>query len=154
MRTADGGPQCECGEYVKHGLVRGVAMVVKNALKNRLPVWEKGGDIQQLGGEFVMGPGYVIAHLVFFSSCLTTTYRLQCSYAHRMHTTRSHAAVLTVLEAAGVRVREKVYMQRASMTSSAVSVTDEDSWMAKRAKSLASLRSKKEQRRYGSHLGV
>lgn len=59
MRTTDGGPSNECGEYVKRGLVGGIAMVLKNAVKSRLPVWEKGGDIKQLGGEFVLGPGFV-----------------------------------------------------------------------------------------------
>jgi hypothetical protein len=45
------------GEYVKHGLVGGIAMVIMRALKVGMPVWEKGGDINQLGGEFVFGPG-------------------------------------------------------------------------------------------------
>lgn len=47
--------------YVKHGLVGGIAMVVVRALKVGMPVWEKGGDIGQLGGEFIFGPGYVEA---------------------------------------------------------------------------------------------
>jgi hypothetical protein len=47
----------EPGEYVKHSLVGGIAMVVMRAFKVRMPVWEKGGDINQLGGEFVFGPG-------------------------------------------------------------------------------------------------
>ena len=45
------------GDYVKHGLVGGIAMVVVRAFKVGMPVWEKGGDIGQLGGEFVFGPG-------------------------------------------------------------------------------------------------
>jgi hypothetical protein len=45
------------GGYVQHGLVGGIAMVVRRALKAAMPVWEKGGDIAQLGGEFVFGPG-------------------------------------------------------------------------------------------------
>ena len=45
------------GGYVQHGLVGGIAMVVGRALKAGMPVWEKGGDINQLGGEFVFGPG-------------------------------------------------------------------------------------------------
>lgn len=69
-----------------------------------------------------------------------------------MHTTRSHAAVLAVLEAAGVRLREKLVMKRESMNSSVISVVDEDSWMAKRSKALANLRTRKDQRRYGAHL--
>ena len=45
------------GEYVKHGLMGGIAMVVMRAFKVGMPVWEKGGDVNQLGGEFVFGPG-------------------------------------------------------------------------------------------------
>ena len=45
------------GGYVKHSLMGGIAMVVVRALKVGMPVWEKGGDIDQLGGEFVLGPG-------------------------------------------------------------------------------------------------
>jgi hypothetical protein len=54
---------CSDGEYVKHGLMGGIAMVFVRALKVGMPVWEKGGDLHQLGGEFVFGPGYV---LVFY----------------------------------------------------------------------------------------
>ncbi|KAF5326877.1 hypothetical protein D9619_004371 [Psilocybe cf. subviscida] len=74
------------GGYVKHGLVGGIAMVVVRALKVGMPVWEKGGDIAQLGGEFVFGPG------------------LTCSFAHRMQTTKGHAPIEIVLEAAGIEV--------------------------------------------------
>jgi hypothetical protein len=73
--------------------------------------------------------------------------RLTCSYAHRMHTRRSHAPAMTLLEAAGLNVREKVHVHR-KLPSSA-SVADEESWMATRAKGLASLRKRKEIRRYG-----
>jgi hypothetical protein len=45
------------GGYVKHGLMGGIAMVVVRAIKVGMPVWEKGGDIGQLGGEFIFGPG-------------------------------------------------------------------------------------------------
>jgi AhpC/TSA antioxidant enzyme len=45
------------GGYVQRGLVGGIAMVVGRALKAGMPVWGKGGDIAQLGGEFVFGPG-------------------------------------------------------------------------------------------------
>lgn len=45
------------GGYVKHSLMGGIAMVVMRALKVCMPVWEKGGDIDQLGGEFIFGPG-------------------------------------------------------------------------------------------------
>jgi len=45
------------GDYVKHGLIGGIAMVIVRAFKVGMPVWGKGGDIGQLGGEFVFGPG-------------------------------------------------------------------------------------------------
>lgn len=45
------------GGYARHGLVTGIAMVVGRAIKAGMPVWENGGDIRQLGGEFVLGPG-------------------------------------------------------------------------------------------------
>ena len=47
------------GSYVRHGSVSGLAMVVAHALRVGMPVWERGGDATQLGGEFVLGPGYV-----------------------------------------------------------------------------------------------
>ncbi|KAF8896123.1 hypothetical protein BD779DRAFT_563437 [Infundibulicybe gibba] len=74
------------GGYVKHGLMGGIAMVVVRALRVAMPVWEKGGDINQLGGEFVFGPG------------------LKCTYAHRMQSTKGHVPILDVVKAAGVDV--------------------------------------------------
>lgn len=53
VRTKSGG-------YVRHGLMGGIAMVFVRALKVGMPVWEKGGDLNQLGGEFVLGPGLVL----------------------------------------------------------------------------------------------
>ena len=52
-----GGAAQRTGGYVRHGLVGGIARVVVRALRVGMPVWEKGGDIGQLGGEFVLGPG-------------------------------------------------------------------------------------------------
>lgn len=57
LRSTNPGPDHERGEYVKHGIIGGIAMVVRNALRVGMPVWEKGGDVAQLGGEFVLGPG-------------------------------------------------------------------------------------------------
>ncbi|KZP07824.1 hypothetical protein FIBSPDRAFT_762321, partial [Athelia psychrophila] len=85
LRTLDGGKEEEKGAYVKHGAVGGIAMVVGHAAKARVPVWNPGGDITQLGGEFVLGPG-----------------RYECTYAHRMRNTRAHADIGEVLRAAGV----------------------------------------------------
>ncbi|KDR78953.1 hypothetical protein GALMADRAFT_33093, partial [Galerina marginata CBS 339.88] len=72
------------GGYVKHGLMGGIAMVIVRAIKVGMPVWEKGGDIGQLGGEFIFGPG------------------LTCSFAHRMQNTKGHAPIEDVLAAAGI----------------------------------------------------
>jgi hypothetical protein len=69
LRTINRGPDCERGEYIQHGTVRGIAIVVGRAAKVRMPIWENGGDIRQLGGEFVLGPEYVF--FIFVS--LTTT---------------------------------------------------------------------------------
>jgi hypothetical protein len=52
------------GSYVRHGSVSGLAMVVAHALRVGMPVWERGGDAAQLGGEFVLGPGYVHSVLI------------------------------------------------------------------------------------------
>ena len=57
LRTNDPGPDAEKGEYIRHGFIGGIAMVVRNALRVGMPVWERGGDATQLGGEFVLGPG-------------------------------------------------------------------------------------------------
>ncbi|EKM78628.1 hypothetical protein AGABI1DRAFT_114245 [Agaricus bisporus var. burnettii JB137-S8] len=75
---------CSSGGYVKHGLMGGIAMVFVRALKVGMPVWEKGGDLHQLGGEFVFGPG------------------LTCAYAHRMQHTKGHAPFEDALRAAGI----------------------------------------------------
>ncbi|KAH9954032.1 hypothetical protein BC827DRAFT_1144861 [Russula dissimulans] len=77
------------GSYVRHGAVSGLAMVVAHALRVGMPVWERGGDASQLGGEFVLGPG------------------LSCTYAHRMQSTAGHAPIVDVLAAAGVRAARR-----------------------------------------------
>ncbi|CAE6427898.1 unnamed protein product [Rhizoctonia solani] len=81
LRTNDGGSEQEKGSYVKHGTFTGTMMVLKRALKMPLA---NAGDIKQLGGEFILGPG------------------LNCSFASRMHTTRSHTPIRDLLQAAGV----------------------------------------------------
>ncbi|KAK0205037.1 hypothetical protein DFS33DRAFT_1382934 [Desarmillaria ectypa] len=72
--------------YVKRGALGGIAMVVFRALKVGMPMWEKGGESAQLGGEFVLGPG------------------MTCTWAHRMQTREGHVPVADVLEAAGFPV--------------------------------------------------
>ncbi|KAI9463190.1 AhpC/TSA antioxidant enzyme-domain-containing protein [Lactarius psammicola] len=77
------------GSYVRHGVMSGLAMIVAHALRVGMPVWERGGDAAQLGGEFVLGPG------------------LSCTYAHRMQSTSGHAPIVDVLAAAGLPKKDK-----------------------------------------------
>ncbi|KAH7106209.1 hypothetical protein BKA62DRAFT_286677 [Auriculariales sp. MPI-PUGE-AT-0066] len=87
-RATDTGPDPTTrSDYVRHGYWPGIGMVVKNAIKFRMPLTANGGDVKQLGGEFVLGPG------------------LACSFARRMETTRSHTNVDVLLRAAGVEPR-------------------------------------------------
>lgn len=57
LQTLDTGPEKQKGGYVKHGAVLGTLGVVKRALANGMPVTKNGGNLSQLGGEFVLGPG-------------------------------------------------------------------------------------------------
>lgn len=84
-RTTDGGAEAEKGDYVVHGAFGGIGMVLKNALK--MPIGQA-GDIKQLGGEFLFGPG------------------IRADYCHRMPTTRGHTAVKQLLKLAHVEVGE------------------------------------------------
>ncbi|KAF7374490.1 hypothetical protein MSAN_00333400 [Mycena sanguinolenta] len=94
-------PHAAPASYVTHGIVSGIGAVLLRALRTGMPVWERGGDIKLLGGEFVFecGPGNSSA-----SSTDASTPELRCTYAHRMQTMRGHASVARVLAAAGVRV--------------------------------------------------
>jgi hypothetical protein len=47
------------GEYIRHGTVFGLGIVMAKAVKVNMPVWRGTGSIEQLGGEFILGPGYV-----------------------------------------------------------------------------------------------
>ncbi|KAI0671395.1 hypothetical protein C8Q78DRAFT_972604 [Trametes maxima] len=125
LRTSDTGPDHEKGEYIRHGPIGGLAMVVRNALRVGMPVWEKGGSSTQLGGEFVFGPG------------------LNCSYAHRMTNTRSHAPILEVLMSAG----HHFSIPTATNGAPTLSPEEEEAWMEERRRSLARMRAKREKRR-------
>lgn len=59
--TTDGGKEEEKGDYVQHGPIGGIGMVLKNALKMPLG---NAGDIKQLGGEFLLGPGCVTVSML------------------------------------------------------------------------------------------
>ncbi|KAI0360229.1 hypothetical protein OH77DRAFT_1394408 [Trametes cingulata] len=125
LRTNDPGPDSEKGDYIRHGVIGGIAMVVRNALRVGMPVWEKGGDATQLGGEFVFGPG------------------LNCSFAHRMTTTRAHAPVLDVLMGAGYHFS----IPTAPDGTHSLSPEEEEAWMEERRRSLARMRARREKRR-------
>ena len=80
-RTTDSGAQEDKGDYVVHGSVSGIGMVLKNALK--MPLGNP-GDMKQLGGEFLLGPG------------------VRSDYCHRMSTTRGHTSIRKLLRLANV----------------------------------------------------
>ncbi|KAF8895935.1 hypothetical protein CPB85DRAFT_1229681 [Mucidula mucida] len=101
--------------YVRRGTLGGIAMVVLRALRVGMPVWEKGGEIGQLGGEFVLGPG------------------MTCHWAHRMQTVKGHAPVPDVLAAAGVSIQQPVApmsraKRRESMAPTGFGVRTSVSW--------------------------
>ncbi|KAI0822547.1 hypothetical protein BC628DRAFT_1327234 [Trametes gibbosa] len=125
LRTSDPGPDSEKGSYVRHGPIGGLAMVVRNALRVGMPVWERGGDATQLGGEFVFGPG------------------LNCLYAHRMINTRSHASILDVLMGGGFHFS----IPSAPDGAPTLSPEEEEAWMEDRRRSLARMRARREKRR-------
>lgn len=59
LKTSDGGTEEHKGNYVKHGTLRGTLAVIGRALFTMSPsvMVKKGGDVKQLGGEFILGPG-------------------------------------------------------------------------------------------------
>ncbi|KAG9040389.1 hypothetical protein FS837_000716 [Tulasnella sp. UAMH 9824] len=93
LKTTDGGPEERKGGYVKHGTFMGTLNVIGRALMSMAPnvLVKKGGDIKQLGGEFILGPG------------------LRCRFAHRMSTTRNHAPIREVAINAGVQLSQSKF---------------------------------------------
>lgn len=148
LKSLDSGPAAEQGHYVKSGVFGGIRRTLKDAVTMKLPVFEKGGDLSQLGGEFILGPKYGLYFLSRTSlahpDCLFSQH---CYYAHRMKNTRSHAPILNIVAASGLQPvnlsgkREK----RSSLNSA----TDEDAWMTKRRRSLLRMRKKRQSRRLG-----
>ncbi|KAF7336915.1 hypothetical protein MVEN_02127800 [Mycena venus] len=90
--------------YVTHGTVSGVGAVLLRALRAGMPVWERGGDVGLLGGEFVFEVGSTTSN----DTTPSSSPSLRCTYAHRMQTPRGHASVSRVLAAAGVHVPPEV----------------------------------------------
>ena len=57
LKSMDPGTVSERGHYVKTTAFEGIRRSLKDAMASRLPVFEKAGDVAQLGGEFILGPG-------------------------------------------------------------------------------------------------
>jgi hypothetical protein len=138
MKSVEPKAEKRRSSYVRHSRAGGIAMVIANALRVGMPVWEKAGDVTQLGGEFVLGPG------------------MTASYAHRMRTRSSHAPIVRVLTAAGVHVYLRSEKPKPVASSSdpagrasIVLEVDEEQWMEERRRSLARIRERKQARRLG-----
>ncbi|KAF7315440.1 Peptidase A1 domain-containing protein [Mycena indigotica] len=130
LQTLEKGPK---SSYVRHGTLSGIGMVVANAVKVGMPVWKAGGEISQLGGEFILGPG------------------LTCSWAHRMKYTRNHAPILKVIEAAGIDMLSHPNRVESPTDSFlGMSEAEEVKWINSRRKMLKNLRNKKLLRRGGA----
>lgn len=153
LRTTDPGPDSECGYYVgnttattHNGGPFGFGHSLSR-LRHKLatfPLFERAGDPNQLGGEFVLGPDPARPGSEV------------CTFAHRMRNTRAHAPVLDVISASGVytagarRIRNYGSLQgRRGGHSNRESMEDEDAWMARRRRSLMRLRRKRQCRRAG-----
>ncbi|KAL4066937.1 AhpC/TSA antioxidant enzyme-domain-containing protein [Scleroderma yunnanense] len=124
--------QIKRGSYVRHGNMSGLAMVVANAVRVGMPIWEKGGDPAQLGGEFVFGPGMTV------------------SFAHRMPNAGCHAPIQRVLAAAGVGLScEKPLPIPGPVRQTSAYERNDEQWMEERRMSLARIRERKIARRKG-----
>ncbi|THH08582.1 hypothetical protein EW145_g2610 [Phellinidium pouzarii] len=142
LKKTNPGPNSERGHYITNGN-SGIGMLRRtlvNAVSQRLvlPLFERGGDGAQLGGEFVLGPG------------------VTCAFGHRMRHTRGHAPILDVVTASGVQTpslrrthRMILQRQEQGLGGQDVSMYDEDAWMAQRRRSLARLKRKRQNRRAG-----
>ncbi|KAG8894958.1 hypothetical protein FRC01_012655 [Tulasnella sp. 417] len=111
LKSTDGGPEQRKGGYIKHGTIMGTLSVIGRALMSMAPsvLVKRGGDIKQLGGEFILGPG------------------LRCRFAHRMSTTRDHAPIRDVAISAGVQLNQSLKPFKLSRTPS-----QEEEWTARR----------------------
>ncbi|KAK0546180.1 hypothetical protein OC846_005381 [Tilletia horrida] len=87
LRTNDAGPACAKPDYAKSGMTKAIVVAIKKGLFD-MPL-RAPGDMKLLGGEFILGPG------------------LQCSFVHRMVTTRGHLDIPRVLAQAGIEVTPK-----------------------------------------------
>lgn len=86
LRTWDAGKERDRGAYIQHSLGASAIASIKSGVK--LPL-RPPGDQQQLGGEFILGPG------------------LKVEFCHRMKTTRGHAEIEEVLASVGINLEEE-----------------------------------------------
>ncbi|ESK88435.1 hypothetical protein Moror_14709 [Moniliophthora roreri MCA 2997] len=124
IRSLEKGPRAA---YVRHGTASGIGMIVANAAKVGMPIWKKGGDTSQLGGEFVLGPG------------------LQCCFAHRMRYTRDHLPILKLVKEAGIDMTAKLKLQKVSIH--VMTPEDEEDWMVERKMEFNAMMERKRKRR-------
>ncbi|KAJ7594020.1 hypothetical protein C8J56DRAFT_776337 [Mycena floridula] len=126
-KSLEPGPR---GSYIRHGMISGVGMVVGNAVKSGMPLLKNAGEISQLGGEFILGPG------------------LQASFAHRMRYTRDHIPILDVVSHAGVDMHASLeeLTARTGKTFLGMTLAQEGSWMVKKRKQLDRLVGKKQRK--------
>lgn len=81
--------------YTKHGLTTNTLISLKRNLAMPL---KNPGDLNGLGGEFVLGPG-----------------KTDCAFAHRMKNTRDHAELVDILKAIGMTAPKQLQLQPESV---------------------------------------
>lgn len=77
--------------YTKHGVAVNTLISLK---RNTAMPLKNPGDLNGLGGEFVVGPG-----------------ETECVYAHRMKTTRDHAELVDILKAIGTSPPQQLHVK-------------------------------------------
>jgi len=122
-RTPNSGAESGKCTYVRRGTLGSIGMALKNALK--MPIG-KPGDLGQLGGEFLLGPG------------------IRAEYAHRMSTTRGHTSIKSLLQLANVDISPMPTNLRLFLD-----VDAEEQWMCTRQKEWDDMLRWKELRRWG-----
>ncbi|KAJ7081800.1 hypothetical protein B0H15DRAFT_932805 [Mycena belliarum] len=115
-------PHAAPESYVAHRTLAGVGAVLLRALRAGMPVWERGGDVRLLGGEFVFEVGTPADIPPLSLRSPASDDALRCTYAHRMQTTRGHANVRRVFQAAGVWVPPAIVENAKPLPRSASSV--------------------------------
>lgn len=81
LKTNDPGPACAKPDYITMPMFKSSMTAIKKSLFE-MPI-RSPGDLKLLGGEFILGPG------------------IDCSFVHRMTTTRGHLDIPRILAQAG-----------------------------------------------------